>query len=129
MLRDGLRRWPEDADLHHALGLLLVRKGAGPESLAELERATDLAPDSARYVFVFAIALNSAGATDRSLSVLERAHRRHPGDAQILGALATISRDAGRIDEARIHARKLVELDPADQGARALLQQLERRSR
>src|SRR5262249_46518924 len=90
ILRQGLARVPEAAALHHALGLLLVRRGQTAEALIELGRAVELAPGSARYRYVYGVALNSTGASDRALAVLKEAHERHPGDPDIMVALVTI---------------------------------------
>ena len=95
LLRQGLGRVPEAPALHHALGLLLVRRGRTAEALIELGRAAELAPSSARYAYVYGVALNSTGAAARALAVLQAAHERHTGDPDILAALATISRDRG----------------------------------
>ncbi|MDH5255951.1 MAG: ammonia-forming cytochrome c nitrite reductase subunit c552, partial [Gammaproteobacteria bacterium] len=94
ILRAALIRLPDDAGLHHAAGLARVRSGDLPGALAELERAAELEPDTARYAYVYGVALNSAGETARALDTLAAASRRHPADRDILLALATINRDA-----------------------------------
>ena len=65
VLRQGLAVLPRDADLHHALGLLLTRKGDKAAALNEFVEAARLAPDNARYAYVHAIAVNSAGKRER----------------------------------------------------------------
>jgi len=125
VLRDGREVSPANADLHHSLGLTLVRLGRLPEALPELGRAAGERPERPDFAYVYAIALASAGQPPRALEVLADAERRHPGDRDLLVALATISREAGRREEAVGWARRLVELDPADPGPRRLLQQLE----
>ena len=52
VLRRGLKLLPRSADLHHTLGLLLVRKGDKVAALKELRLSATLAPDNARYVYV-----------------------------------------------------------------------------
>src|SRR5262249_53917174 len=47
VLREGLREVPDNAELHHSLGLALARQKHLPEALAELRRAAVLAPESA----------------------------------------------------------------------------------
>jgi tetratricopeptide (TPR) repeat protein len=59
-------------ELHYALGLTLTRLKRGSEAIVELQRATELEPDRARYQYVFAVALHSAG---RTASVGETAGR------------------------------------------------------
>ena len=74
---------------------------------------------------MYAVALHGAGQTGRALEVLRAAHQRHPGDRDTLVALATMSRDAGDLPAAVAWARTLVDLAPADAGARRLLSELE----
>ena len=86
-LRKALEIEPDDGDVHHALGLLLVRRRQLPAAIAELERAAELRPELPRYSYVLAVALSDVGQSDRALVVLRAAHERHPGDREILAAL------------------------------------------
>jgi tetratricopeptide (TPR) repeat protein len=129
LLRQGLGRVPEAAALHHALGLLLVRRGRTAEALVELGRAAELAPTSARYAYVYGVALNSTGAAARALAVLQAAHERHTGDPDVLAALATISRDRGDRAAARTYARRLLQAAPELPEARRLSLELDRPER
>jgi Flp pilus assembly protein TadD len=127
VLRQGLARNPDAPALHHSLGLLLVRERRYADAVASLARAAELAPDDARYEYVYGVALHSTGRTDRALAVLTRAHDRHPGDAEILVALSTINTERGARDAALAYARKLLEVAPEDPRARQILGELERR--
>ena len=60
-LREGLSRNPGAAVLRHALGLSLARQKRTAESLDALREAARLAPDDARFAYVYAVALHSAG--------------------------------------------------------------------
>jgi Flp pilus assembly protein TadD len=91
---------PNDAELHHALGLNLVRQRRAADALPELARATAVDAANARYAYVYAIALNSAGRTDEAIRTLESSHARHPAERDTLFALVTINRDAGRTNAA-----------------------------
>ncbi len=124
ILRTGIARVPGEAALHHALGLLLLPRGRTAEALAALGRAAELAPSSARYAYVYGVALNSTGDGDRALAVLREAHERHAGDPDILVALATISRDRGALAAARAYARKLLQTAPELPEARQLAHEL-----
>jgi Flp pilus assembly protein TadD len=57
-LRQGLKQLPRDATLHHSLGLALVRAKRGDEALRELEEATKLDPQNARFAYVYGVAQN-----------------------------------------------------------------------
>jgi tetratricopeptide (TPR) repeat protein len=92
LLREGLQHQPLAAELHHALGLALVRAkqpGLARESLA---RAAELAPDNPRYAYIHAIALAEAGDQAAALAVLRAALERSPGDPALRGAVRELSR-------------------------------------
>jgi predicted Zn-dependent protease len=59
---------------------LLVRQHNLPDALPLLRQASELAPDNARYAYVYAIALNSTGAQAQATALLEHAHGQHPTD-------------------------------------------------
>jgi len=126
LLRRGLALLPRSADLHHALGLLLVRKGDKGAALQELALAAKLAPDNARYGYVRAVALHSAGRRSEALAVLRDADARHPYDLEILSALVSLNREAGDTKGALPYARKLAEALPGDPNVKRLMDELER---
>ena len=126
VLRRGLALLPQAADLHHALGLLLVRKGDTAAALTELEQAAQLAPDIARYTYVYAVALHSTGQSSKALTVLRDADARHPNTPDILGTLVSMYREAGDIPAALSYARKLAAALPEDANVQQLVTELER---
>lgn len=87
VLADALAREPGSADLHHAMGLALVRAGRGGEALAHFERAATSEPDDARFAYVYAVALHDSGDVKRSIEVLKAALARHPGSEELAQAL------------------------------------------
>ncbi len=124
-LRLGLAALPDAAALHHALGLLLVRKGDKALGTGELGKAATLEPGNARYAYVNAVALQSAGKTAEALAALVDADRRQPYDLDILGALVSMNLGAGHPEAALPYARMIAEVLPDDPGIRQLLGQLE----
>jgi predicted CXXCH cytochrome family protein len=127
LLRKAMSIEPNNADVQHSLGLLLVRQHDYPGALDLLRRASELAPDNARYAYVYAAALNSTGASGQAMAVLDEVHRRHPTDRDALMALISIARDTGDFATALRHARELAAFDPADTRLRALISDLEKR--
>ncbi len=125
LLRRALDELPQSGDLHHALGLLLVRQKRYTEALEPLERAAALRPDLPRYGFVYGVALESMGHTERATEVLDAAHRRHPSDRELLYALVELHRDTGATERAVEYGRKLLVLDPEDAAIRALVARLD----
>jgi Tfp pilus assembly protein PilF len=88
--------WPSsrrNADVRYSLGLLLVRQHSYTEVLDQLRHASELAPDNARYAYVYAIALNSTDAAAEAIALLARTHQQHPTDRDVLVALVSIARD------------------------------------
>jgi tetratricopeptide (TPR) repeat protein len=45
VLRDAERRWPNDAEIQNAIGVIQVRRGALDAAIESFERATTLSPD------------------------------------------------------------------------------------
>jgi len=126
LLRRGLTLLPRAPDLHHVLGLLLVRKGDKAAALKELGVAAKLAPDSARYSYVYAVGLHSADKRSEALSVLRAAEARHPYDLDILGTLVSLNREAGKPRDALPYAKKIAEVMPDDPGVQRLIAELEK---
>jgi tetratricopeptide (TPR) repeat protein len=124
-LRRGLSLLPRAADLHHALGLLLVRTGDKSAALQELALAAKLAPDNARYAYVYAVGLNSAGKRAEALVVLRAVDRRHPYNLETLSALVSMNREAGNTRDALSYAKKAAEVLPNDPAVKRLLSELE----
>ena len=124
LLRQGLERAPKDASLHHARGLALVRLRQTNAAVQELARAAVLAPDEARFAYVYAVALHSTGRQREAIEAIEQALARHPTNREMLAAAATFSRDAGDRAAALKYAARLVALAPSDSAAQQLLQEL-----
>jgi predicted CXXCH cytochrome family protein len=124
-LRQAVAAEPDNADAWHALGLTLVRRRAMPDAMAALRRAYELAPENARYAYVYAVGLNGTGDPAQALAVLEQAQRRHPGDRELLTAAIAIARDSGDRPAALRYARALAAVDPQDRALRQLIEQWE----
>jgi predicted CXXCH cytochrome family protein len=127
VLRRGLAAMPRDADLHHAIGLLLTRKGDKAAALNEFVEAARLAPNNARYAYVHAIAVDSAGKRRQALALLRSANKRHPNDLDILGALLSMSRETGDRQAALRYAKQLAEMLPGNPSLSQLILELEAR--
>jgi len=95
VLREALQQNPKAADIHHALGLLLVREKKLSKAIKHLSRAASIHPENVRYGYVYAIALNGGGQSDKAITVLTQLHTAHPDNREILDALITFNRDIG----------------------------------
>lgn len=115
ILQKSLAENPDAGALAHALGLSLIRQKRLPEAMARLEQAARLAPDDARFAYVYGVALHESGAAQKARETLMRALSAHPFDRDILMALASYEAEAGDVAAALPYAERLAELEPADQ--------------
>jgi tetratricopeptide (TPR) repeat protein len=100
ILKQGLAVLPADPDLNHALGLSLIRSKQYNDAMPLLAKAAKLAPENARYSYVYAVALHSRGNASKAITTLETALQQHPYDRQIMEALVAFYREAGEMDKA-----------------------------
>lgn len=126
VLREALVTSAKNASLHHALGLTLVRQKRNEAALDELQKAASLAPDQARYAYVYAIGLNGTGRRDDALAVLKEGLRGHPNDPELLSAALNFSREKGDATAALDYAERLARLMPNDPGLANLIKELKR---
>jgi predicted CXXCH cytochrome family protein len=124
-LREGLARNPGAAVLYHALGLAHVRQRQSAEGLKALGTAAKLAPENARFAYVYAVALNDAGQPKAALQVLITALKREPYDRDLLSGLAHFTAQAGQREQALGYVRQLRELDPENPQYAAMANQIE----
>jgi predicted CXXCH cytochrome family protein len=78
---------PDQAPVHHSLGLLLIRQKQLPEALLNLKIASELDAQTTRYAYVYAVALDSAGNTQAAIDVLQKGLKQSPQDYQLLSGL------------------------------------------
>ena len=107
ILKQGLAVLSEDPNLLHALGLSLVRARRYDAAIPAFEKAAMLAPENARYVYVYAIALHSVGQVNNAISTLEKALQQHPYDRQMMEALVSFYQEVGETDKASKMAKRL----------------------
>ena len=124
ILKDAISRSPNDASLEHALGLLMVRQKRGTQGLDLLAAAAHSEPGNARYVYVYAVALNGAGQTHAAIETLERSIKVHPYDRESLAALVSFFEQAGDPAKALTYAQRLDELEPGNPEVRRMLKEL-----
>jgi len=87
LLRKAMAIYPDSADVHYALGLLLVRTKHYPAAMIELKQAKTLAPLNSQYIYVYAIGLYSTGSTQEAIAALAQARAQFPANPQISSAL------------------------------------------
>ncbi|MBN1197926.1 MAG: tetratricopeptide repeat protein [Bacteroidales bacterium] len=95
ILKEALEYNPGSADVLHALGLALVRRGKTEEGVHYLKQATEADPENSRYAYVYGVGLYSVGSRQEAISVLEKALSRNPYDRDILFALDSYYKEMG----------------------------------
>jgi Flp pilus assembly protein TadD len=128
VLRDAATAAPQDASLHYAIGLALVRQKKQDDALLELKRAAELAPDQAHYGYVYAVGLHSAGRIDDAIAVLTDNLTKHPTDRELLLALVSFYRDSGNVASALEYAQRLAQIAPNDRRIADLINSLKRQT-
>jgi Tfp pilus assembly protein PilF/nitrate/TMAO reductase-like tetraheme cytochrome c subunit len=107
ILRRGLSLGPQNAPLHYALGLTLVRLGHKSAAVAEFERATILAPTDLRFLYTYAVALYSTGNVGASMKALEKLLVMDENNRDALAALASYLNEQGHPDLAKRYEDRL----------------------
>jgi len=124
VLQEAISRSPNDASLEHALGLLMVRQKRGAQGLDLLAASARIDPSNARYVYVYAVALNDAGRTHAAIETLESSIKVHPYDRDSLAALVNFLEQSGDPANALIYAQRLDEVEPGNPEVRRMLKEL-----
>ena len=124
VLKDALSRSQNDASLEHALGLLMVRQKRNGPALDLLAAAARIEPSNARYVYVYAVALNDAGRSRAAIELLESSLKTHPYDRDSLSALISFLEQAGDRAKALTYAQRLYQLEPDNPEVRRMLKEL-----
>jgi tetratricopeptide (TPR) repeat protein len=124
LLMEALARNEKSGPLYHALGLAQIRSGVRTQGLSSLRKAYELAPDTARYAYVYAVGLHSEGHAVKSLATLKEAHERFENDQDILFMLARIHLERNEREQAMIYGHKLDRLMPGSPTVQALLQEI-----
>jgi tetratricopeptide (TPR) repeat protein len=83
LLQKGLKKVPDMAILHHALGLWYVRQKQKGKALPELKKAFILNSDNARFAYVYAVALSEKD-LKAAIDVLERVYPKHTGSIELV---------------------------------------------
>ncbi|MFC2102202.1 tetratricopeptide repeat protein [Bacteroidota bacterium] len=124
VLEEAMKYNPGSADVHHSLGLLLIREKRTEEALGHLKQAAELNPANSRYSYVYGVGLYSTGNYQDAISFLEQARKVHPFDREILFALVSYYGELGQLDMAKPIAEELVKYYPADPTYQEVLRRL-----
>jgi len=122
----AVRLAPNEADYHYKLALALNEVGESARVVSELELAVKCDPSHARAWYNLGLARSGQGDADGAVEALLKAESVEPNDSRIPYARATVLARMGRYFEARRAASRALEIDPRNQAAAVLLEQLSR---
>ena len=101
LLRKACALYPESADAHFALGMLLVRRKEVAAGVSELGRASAAGAEQQPLRLCLRRGLHSTRQDERALATLSEARARFPDNAPIQAALRALCADGGRPARAR----------------------------
>jgi tetratricopeptide (TPR) repeat protein len=111
LIRKVIGQHPRDAVARHALGLSLLRQQRGGHALGALQKAVDLEPENLRFVYVYAIALESQGQRRLAIQWLEKGLALRPADRDTLRALVALCTRMPNASCVQRHTQRLTQLE------------------
>ncbi|MBN8611417.1 MAG: tetratricopeptide repeat protein [Deltaproteobacteria bacterium] len=111
--REAVRLWPNDAEMHCFLGVVLLQQMAAPEAQRELEIALALDPELARAHNNLASALVVQGRVEEGITHLRAALEIEPDYALGHMNLARLLASRGEMEEAEREQAIAIDLDPS----------------
>lgn len=125
VLREGIKRVPNEGELYYSLGLLLAEENRYPEAANNLGRAAELMPKNARAHHNYGLALQQLGRRSGAEIALLKAYRLSRSDPRILQALAIFYFQGRQWDLATTYAEQLTRLFPNEDGPSRMLEQIQ----
>src|SRR5690606_40591648 len=78
LLEQARSKYPNEASLHHALGLAHIRADQLAAGVSSLEQAHHLQPDNETYTYVLAVAWYDTGRREQAVQLLREQLRKAP---------------------------------------------------
>ncbi len=104
LLQKGLSQ-VDDATLHHSVGLWFIRHQKKEQGLKSLQKAAKMAPDNARFQYVYAVA-SAEKQPEQAIKILERSLKNHSGHLETLSALASYYKQMGNTVKAEEYYKR-----------------------
>ena len=112
-----IRQHPDDADLLHERGALLLRMRRTTPAIADLRRAAELDDDNPQYLADLGDAYFSAGQAGKAYETMEKALRLSPDDKDALLKMSEITFYSKDYDRAMETLGKVTAQDPTNRTA------------
>jgi len=113
---------PESGAAQHSLGLYWVRQRKVEKALEYLKAATEREDRSARYFYVYAIALESSGNIGAAIAALKQANKIWPNQYDLLLTLITYLEKSGQAEASWTYLSNLSKVAPRDPEVKRRLQ-------
>ncbi len=123
-MREAIQLSPNDAGLHHVWGWRWFAPRSKRKASRAFGRAAELQPDRVRYVYVYAVGLDSIGKHGEAIVALKGALDSHPGNSEILTALVNFAQAQGDLTSALDYAQRLAKANPADRNVKQVIEAL-----
>ena len=120
LLRRASTVAPGNTVVNAALGLHLVRSGRGSEGLAALATAGTARDAAPRFIYMYAVGLDSSGDRAAAIATLRRGIERWPWDLDMLATLVLYLDDADS-NELQGYLATLLDVAPAAPRVKALV--------
>ena len=119
--REAVRLDPAFYEAHYNLGLAYARQNNSTAALPSYEKALVIRPDSADARYNFALLLMESHFTLDAISEFEKGIAAHPTEARSHLALGNIyAQDLRQPAKAKVHYRRVIEIDPHHPQASAI---------
>lgn len=112
VLRDALKRFPDEGELHYSLGLLLAELKRMEDALVALTDAGRLIPSNPRIHYNRGLVLQELGQLGKAENALLSAFALTPDNPQLVHALVLLYQRQGDTKSATRFATELVRLQP-----------------
>jgi len=99
-LKKAKKAMPDDPDVNHALGLMLMRVEAYEDATMMLEKAVKTKPDDPRFLYSLALAYRSNDMPDKAREFFEQAIALDRGNGPAWLNLGIVLREEGSYEEA-----------------------------
>jgi tetratricopeptide (TPR) repeat protein len=117
VLENAIRLYPENGDLHLALGETYEKGQRWEDAIASFRKAVAFETGNTEYLFGLASCLERSGRFDESAAVFEDLLKTDPDDGLALNYLGYMLADRGiRLEEALALVARALEIEP-DNGA------------
>lgn len=115
MVREGLGRFPRNADLHYVLGTILEKMNRFEESIKSMEKVLEIDPQHADALNFIGYSYADRGIhLEQAEKMIVQALKIKPDNGYILDSLGWVHFRNNKFDSALTHLRRALELVPDD---------------